>query len=148
MTEQTSAHGPAGTNNPDVHAHHPNFVEKIVDKITGKHHHSDHGTGSVDRQQHSQQHQYGGRDNEHDNAYAAEATLVGAHAIPPMTTHADPNHRNEQLHDQARAQRQAQTIAPPPQQPQSTVEPFQEYGDRMAGLDYRSANTERQHPLM
>ncbi|CAO3571914.1 unnamed protein product [Mortierella alpina] len=106
MTEQTSNTGTAPV-------HKPNFVEKIVDKI--KHHGHGHGQ---DQNQHQQPatandsqkmcHTYGGPDNEHDNAYVAEASIVGAHAIPPMTFHTEA-HRSDHVSSGApRSQTQPQ----------------------------------------
>ncbi|KAF9901363.1 hypothetical protein BX616_002282 [Lobosporangium transversale] len=134
--------------------HGPNFVRKIVDKVTGKHHqgHSDkehHGDGTPKhhQQQHNTHHQYGSPVNRHDNAYVGEAEIVGAHAIPPMTTHADPTYRNEQQRQKAHVQAQKQTQAlsnPSAQQPATTnvVLPFQ--GDPTVGHNYHAAENERQ----
>ncbi|KAF9290876.1 hypothetical protein BGZ68_005790 [Mortierella alpina] len=152
MTEQTSSTGAAP-------AHKPNFVEKIVDKI--KHHGHGH---SQDQNQHQHQepattaasqkmrHTYGGPDNQHDNAYVAEASLVGAHAIPPMTFHADTHHRSDHVTPGApNTQTQPQAVAQAQQTSahgHSPNEPFQEFGDRVAGHDLHSAENERQRPVM
>ncbi|KAF8933327.1 hypothetical protein BGZ58_006426 [Dissophora ornata] len=101
------------TNTTNTEAHKPNFVEKIMDKITGHHRH--HGQ-SADK--HVQ-----------DNANAAGASVTGAYAGPPMTTHADPNRQypDQQQH---------------PDQPQvASVQPV------AGGQDLRSAEYERQRPL-
>ncbi|KAF9931926.1 hypothetical protein BGZ75_001149 [Mortierella antarctica] len=151
MTEQTSNTGAAPV-------HKPNFVEKIVDKL--KHH--GHGHGQDQHQQPattnaSQKvpHTYGGPDNEHDNAYVAEASVVGAHAIPPMTFHAD-THRSDHVSSGAsNAQTQPPAVAQAQQTSASTGahghspnEPFREFGDRVAGHDLHSAENERQRPVM
>ncbi|KAF9967790.1 hypothetical protein BGZ70_008180 [Mortierella alpina] len=148
MTEQTSNTGAAP-------AHKPNFVEKIVDKI--KHHGHGHGQNQHQHQQpatttnasQKMRHTYGGPDNEHDNAYVAEASMVGAHAIPPMTFHTEA-HRSDHVSTgapQAAAQAQ-QTSAPTGAHGHSPNEPFHEFGDRVAGHDLHSAENERQRPVM
>ncbi|KAG0230926.1 hypothetical protein BGW42_000577 [Actinomortierella wolfii] len=67
-------------------------VSHLVHRVTHPHHHHHENDGSESHShpQHAKQnvqeppHQYGGPDNEHDLAYEAEATLPGAHAIPPF----------------------------------------------------------------
>ncbi|KAG0240681.1 hypothetical protein BGW41_006764 [Actinomortierella wolfii] len=67
-------------------------VSHLVHRVTHphRHHHENDGSESHSHPQHAKQnvqeppHQYGGPDNEHDLAYEAEATLPGAHAIPPF----------------------------------------------------------------
>ncbi|KAF9951835.1 hypothetical protein BGZ72_006721 [Mortierella alpina] len=155
MTEQTSNTGAAPV-------HKPNFVEKIMDKI--KHHGHGHSQDHSQDQQpatttHASQkmrHVYDGPDNEHDNAYVAEASIVGAHAIPPMTFHADTHRRSDHVssgapntHTQPQAVAQAQQASESTgAHGQSRNEPFQELGDRVAGHDLQSAENERQRPVM
>ncbi|KAG0222024.1 hypothetical protein BGX31_009403 [Mortierella sp. GBA43] len=125
MTEQT--------NNADGSMHkntsHHSFVEKIVEKITGKHH--DHSGEHT-----AKHHQYGGAENEHDNAYVAEAGIVGAHAIPPMTTHACPKHHPQEHRKQKARDQKPDTPANPPVS-------FQDHSDCLVGDALYSA--ERGH---
>ncbi|KAG0301987.1 hypothetical protein BGZ98_007885 [Dissophora globulifera] len=92
----------AGATVPE-RAHHPNIFERLVDKVTGHHHHQDakdanqdpalaaqYGADPTKRGNVGQTHQYGGAPNVHDNTYAAEGGVLGAHAVPPVSTHAIP----------------------------------------------------------
>ncbi|KAF9573612.1 hypothetical protein EC968_008247 [Mortierella alpina] len=148
MTEQTNSTGAAPV-------HKPSFVEKIVDKI--KHHGHGHEHGHGQDHQHQQpaaatnggqkvRHTYDGPNNEHDNAYVAEASLAGAHAIPPMTFHADTHRPGHVSSGASNAQTQSQAAAQPQQT--SASEPFHEFGDQVAGRDVHSTQNERQRPVM
>jgi len=142
MSEQQS--------NNNVPSHKSSFMDKIKETFTG-HHHQDH-KASADSSTH---HQYGGAENQHDCAYASEAGIVGAHAIPPMTFHADPNHHHGDRNTasqgpvangpaagaQAQAQSHAQTT-----QNRSEATPFEEFGDRYSGHDLHSAGAEPNLP--
>ncbi|KAG0198475.1 hypothetical protein BGX28_008069 [Mortierella sp. GBA30] len=154
MTEQTSNAGNSG--NPPTHK--PNFVEKIIDKIKHRGHDDHLKHTSIDDSQ-KKRHSFGGPENAHDNAYVAEASVVGAHAIPPMTFHADPNPRHDHApsnaQPQAQAATQAQQTAKKEQAHASTTahgqspsEPFHDFGDRMVGHDLHSAENEHQLPRM
>ncbi|GJJ69025.1 hypothetical protein EMPS_01371 [Entomortierella parvispora] len=149
MSEQQS--------NNNVPPRRGSFMDKIRDTFSGlRHHHQSPKAGSTP----DARHQYGGADNQHDNAYAAEASIVGAHAIPPMTFHADPNHGhgghsgNSQGSAANGAATEAQSQAQPQSQSQahashknSEATPFEEFGDRYCGHDLHSAGADAVLPM-
>ncbi|KAG0044547.1 hypothetical protein BGZ83_010237 [Gryganskiella cystojenkinii] len=140
------------------------FMDKIRD--TFKPHHSEGSSATPT----TSKHQYGWADTKHDNAFAAEANIVGAHAIPPMTFHADRHHgsRSDSQDNHVRpqgsnaaaaagaaagAQVQAQALSqgqsPSSAQPGnagSARAPFEEFGDRYSGTDLHSAGSEKVLP--
>ncbi|KAG0366989.1 hypothetical protein BGZ54_004583 [Gamsiella multidivaricata] len=96
MTEQNSSTYTSTTTAPNT-GRRPSFAEKIKEKISGTlHHHHHHDQDQRRAGAEQMQHQYGGPSSAHDNAYVGEANVVGAHAIPPMTSHVNPTTASQQ----------------------------------------------------
>ncbi|KAF9906658.1 hypothetical protein EC991_000383 [Linnemannia zychae] len=65
------------------------FSEKIAEKFSIKNRRNSGQSQQNQQSQQSQQsqhkHQYGTNENAHDSAFAVEGSIVGAHAIPPIS---------------------------------------------------------------